>query len=486
MPDPRILNFPLNKNLVKTQERGKKKFYYTDASTVIALLNEAFGNHWSFEIVKTWTDRIDDLDIIFNVHGRLTITTDRGTTVREYIASTSLKDACYYSKSFDGGPPPKTKTISETPFTAIQPGSLENVWKGVVTDCIKKCASTIGVAAELYTGNADEPLIERSFSEKQTKELAKLKAAIDAGADTVMDLSTGGDLARIRKAIIEASTVPVGTVPIYDAAVRVVRTKRSIVEMKPDELFEAIEDHLKAGVDFITVHCGVTRSVLRQLEECGRLTDVVSRGGSFILEWMYYNQKENPLYERYDDLLDLARTYDATLSLGDGLRPGSLADATDLVQVGEMVVIGELVERARRACVQVMVEGPGHVPLDEVKANVILEKKVCRGAPFYVLGPLVTDIAAGYDHIAGAIGGAVAAAAGADFLCYVTPSEHLRLPDVDDVRVGVIAARIAAHVGDIVKRVPGARMLEPAWRGRAAVPGWAGRPAARGGCRRPL
>ena len=288
------------------------------------------------------------------------------------------------------------------------------------------------------------------------KELAKLKAAIDAGADTVMDLSTGGDLARIRKAIIEASTVPVGTVPIYDAAVRVVRTKRSIVEMKPDELFEAIEDHLKAGVDFITVHCGVTRSVLRQLEECGRLTDVVSRGGSFILEWMYYNQKENPLYERYDDLLDLARTYDATLSLGDGLRPGSLADATDLVQVGEMVVIGELVERARRACVQVMVEGPGHVPLDEVKANVILEKKVCRGAPFYVLGPLVTDIAAGYDHIAGAIGGAVAAAAGADFLCYVTPSEHLRLPDVDDVREGVIAARIAAHVGDIVKRVPGA------------------------------
>jgi len=288
------------------------------------------------------------------------------------------------------------------------------------------------------------------------KELAKLKAAIDAGADTVMDLSTGGDLARIRKAIIEASTVPVGTVPIYDAAVRVVRTKRSIVEMKPDELFEAIEDHLKAGVDFITVHCGVTRSVLRQLEECGRLTDVVSRGGSFILEWMYYNQKENPLYERYDDLLDLARTYDATLSLGDGLRPGSLADATDLVQVGEMVVIGELVERARRACVQVMVEGPGHVPLDEVKANVILEKKVCRGAPFYVLGPLVTDIAAGYDHIAGAIGGAVAAAAGADFLCYVTPSEHLRLPDVDDVRVGVIAARIAAHAGDIVKRVPGA------------------------------
>lgn len=286
------------------------------------------------------------------------------------------------------------------------------------------------------------------------QELEKLQVAVDAGCDTVMDLSTGGDIEKIRSAILEKSTVPVGTVPIYEAAVRVVRSKRSIVEMTEDEMFETIEDHLRSGVDFITVHCGVTTDALRQLKEIGRLTDVVSRGGSIILEWIYYNQKENPLYSRYDDLLDIAKKYDATLSLGDGLRPGSLADATDLLQVGEMIVIGELVERARRAGVQVMVEGPGHVPLEEVAANVLLEKKICKGAPFYVLGPLVSDITAGYDHITAAIGGAVAAAAGADFLCYVTPSEHLRLPDVDDVREGVIAARIAAHVGDIAKGIP--------------------------------
>ncbi|MGQ9603789.1 MAG: phosphomethylpyrimidine synthase ThiC [bacterium] len=285
------------------------------------------------------------------------------------------------------------------------------------------------------------------------RELEKLRVAIEAGCDTVMDLSTGGDLVKIRSAILENSTVPVGTVPIYEAAVRVVRSKRSIVEMTEDQMFETIEDHLRSGVDFITVHCGVTTAALRHLKEIGRLTDVVSRGGSILLEWMYYNQKENPLHARYDDLLEIARTYDATLSLGDGLRPGSLADATDLLQVGEMVVIAELVERARKAGVQVMVEGPGHVPLQDIEANVLLEKKMCKGAPFYVLGPLVSDVTAGYDHITGAIGGALAAAVGADFLCYVTPSEHLRLPDANDVRDGVIAARIAAHVGDIAKGI---------------------------------
>jgi phosphomethylpyrimidine synthase len=287
-------------------------------------------------------------------------------------------------------------------------------------------------------------------------ELEKLRAAIEAGADTVMDLSTGGDIQAIREAILDAATVPVGTVPIYEAAIIAVRSRRAMVEMTEDEIFGAIENHLKSGIDFITVHCGVTRSALERLRNCGRLTDVVSRGGSFMLEWMYYNDKENPLYARYDDLLAVAREYDATLSLGDGLRPGSIADATDILQVSEMVVLGELVQRARAAGVQVMVEGPGHVALDEVEANVLLEKKMCVGAPFYVLGPLVTDVSAGYDHIAGAIGGAVAAAAGADFLCYVTPSEHLRLPDVGDVREGVIASKIAAHAGDIVKRIPGA------------------------------
>jgi phosphomethylpyrimidine synthase len=287
-------------------------------------------------------------------------------------------------------------------------------------------------------------------------EIEKLRAAIEAGADTVMDLSTGGDIAAIRSAVLDESTVPLGTVPIYEAAIRAVRSERAMVEMTGDEIFAIVEDHLKAGVDFITVHCGVTRDAIERLKQCGRLTDVVSRGGSFTLEWMHYNGAENPLYDRYDDLLELARQYDATLSLGDGMRPGSLEDATDLVQVSEMVVLGELVNRANEAGVQVMVEGPGHVPLNEVEANVVLEKKMCNGAPFYVLGPLVTDISAGYDHVAGAIGGAVAAAAGADFLCYVTPSEHLRLPDADDVREGVIATRVAAHAADIVKRVPGA------------------------------
>jgi len=287
-------------------------------------------------------------------------------------------------------------------------------------------------------------------------ELEKLDAAVAAGADTVMDLSTGGDIAAIRNAILERSTVPLGTVPIYEAAIGAVKSRRAMVEMTEDEIFAAIEAHLASGVDFLTVHCGVTRSTIERLKQCGRLTDVVSRGGSFMLEWMHYNQRENPLYEHYDRLLEISREYDATLSLGDGLRPGSLADATDILQIGELLVIGELVERARRAGVQVMVEGPGHVPLNEVEANVLLEKKICRGAPFYVLGPLVTDVSAGYDHIAGAIGGAVAAAAGADFLCYVTPSEHLRLPDRDDVREGVVASKIAAHAGDLAKGVVGA------------------------------
>jgi phosphomethylpyrimidine synthase len=287
-------------------------------------------------------------------------------------------------------------------------------------------------------------------------EVDKAAAALRAGADTVMDLSTGGDLEAVLDAILASSAAPVGTVPVYEAAVRTVRSRRSMVEMSEEDIFSAVERQIARGVDFVTVHCGVTRSTIDLLKAYGRLTDVVSRGGSFMLEWMYYNGAENPLYSRYDRLLEIAREYDATLSLGDGLRPGSLADATDMLQVSELVTIGELVVRARRAGVQVMVEGPGHVPLGEVEANVLMEKKVCKGAPFYVLGPLVTDVSAGYDHIAGAIGGAVAAAAGADFLCYVTPSEHLRLPDVNDVIEGVVASRIAAHAGDIAKGIPGA------------------------------
>ncbi len=287
-------------------------------------------------------------------------------------------------------------------------------------------------------------------------ELEKLQVAIDAGADAVMDLSTGGDISAIRQAVIAASPVPIGTVPIYQAGIKAVKDYGTMVDMTVDDVFAAIEDHCRDGVDFITVHCGITQESIRRLKQQGRVTDVVSRGGSFLIGWMVHNNKENPLYEFYDRLLDVARKYDVTLSLGDGMRPGCLADATDRAQIEELLTLGELVERAREGGVQAMVEGPGHVPLNQVVANVQLQKSVCKGAPFYVLGPLVTDIGAGYDHITGAIGGAIAASAGADFLCYVTPSEHLSLPDADDVKQGIMASRIAAHAADIVKGVKGA------------------------------
>jgi len=288
-------------------------------------------------------------------------------------------------------------------------------------------------------------------------ELRKLQAAIDFGADTVMDLSTGGDISAIRRAIMSASTVPVGTVPIYQAGIEAIENRGAIVNMTVDEIFAVIQEHAKDGVDFMTVHCGVTQTSVARLKKQGRITDIVSRGGAFLIGWMLHNDKENPLYQYYDRLLDLAREYDFALSLGDGLRPGCLADATDRAQVEELIILGELIERSREAGAQAMIEGPGHLPLDQVATNVQLEKSLCRGAPFYVLGPLVTDIGAGYDHITAAIGGAIAAATGADFLCYVTPTEHLSLPNVEDVKEGVIASRIAAHAGDIVKGVKSAK-----------------------------
>jgi len=291
------------------------------------------------------------------------------------------------------------------------------------------------------------------------KETEKLNLAICAGADTVMDLSTGcaADIDRTRRAIVGSSTVAVGTVPIYQVGVEALERRGAIVEFCEEDLFEVIEQQAKDGVDFMTVHCGVTLAALECLRREGRVVDVVSRGGAFITGWMLHHGKENRLYEHYDRLLDIARKYDVTLSLGDALRPGCVADATDRAQVQELLILGELVERAWKAGVQVMVEGPGHVPLDQIEANIKLQKRTCHGAPFYVLGPLVTDVAPGYDHIAAAIGGAVAAASGADFLCYVTPSEHLGLPNAEDVRDGVIAAKIAAHAADLVKGVKGAR-----------------------------
>ncbi|MGQ9560742.1 MAG: phosphomethylpyrimidine synthase ThiC [Candidatus Oleimicrobiaceae bacterium] len=287
-------------------------------------------------------------------------------------------------------------------------------------------------------------------------EVEKAKVAVAAGADTVMDLSSGGQLDEIRCAIMAAAPVPIGTVPIYQAAIESAARRGGIVHMTVDDLFGVMERQAEQGVDFFTVHCGVTLSALERLRNEGRVTDIVSRGGSFHVTWMVANERENPLYEHFDRLLELAKRYDITLSLGDGFRPGSLADATDRAQVHELLTLGELAKAAWEEGVQVMIEGPGHLPLTEVEANVLLEKKLCHGAPFYVLGPLVTDVAPGYDHIVSAIGGAVAGAAGADFLCYVTAGEHLCLPSVDDVRTGVIVARIAAHVADIAKGVPGA------------------------------
>lgn len=282
-------------------------------------------------------------------------------------------------------------------------------------------------------------------------EVEKLGAAVAAGADTVMDLSTGGDIDAVRRRVVVESPVPVGTVPIYQAAIESQESRGSIVQMTADEIFEAVERHAADGVDFVTVHCGVTTRALECLEATGRIADIVSRGGAFLSGWIIYNEKENPLYSDFDRLLEIARKYELTLSLGDGFRPGAVADATDSAQVQELITLGTLVARCREAGVQAMVEGPGHVPLSQVVENVRLAKEICRGAPFYVLGPLVTDVAPGYDHIVAGMGGAVAGAAGADFLCYVTPREHLGLPGVEDVRQGVVVTRIAAHAADLSK-----------------------------------
>ncbi|MFA7535063.1 MAG: phosphomethylpyrimidine synthase ThiC [Desulfuromonadales bacterium] len=289
------------------------------------------------------------------------------------------------------------------------------------------------------------------------KELEKARVAVAAGADALMDLSTGGPVDEIRRAIIAETDACIGSVPLYQAALDAVnRQKKAIVDMTVEDIFAGIIKHLDDGVDFITVHCGVTRATVERMEREGRIMEVVSRGGSFTVEWMAHNQAENPLFEHFDRLLEIVKPYDAVLSLGDGFRPGCLADATDRAQIHELILLGELTQRAWDAGIQVMIEGPGHVPLNQIEANIQLQKRLCHGAPFYVLGPLVTDIAPGYDHITCAIGGALAAAAGADFLCYVTASEHLRLPTVEDVHEGVMASRIAAHAADIVKGVPGA------------------------------
>jgi phosphomethylpyrimidine synthase len=288
------------------------------------------------------------------------------------------------------------------------------------------------------------------------EEMEKLDLLVRYGADAVMDLSTGGPIRELRRELIRKSPISVGTVPIYEAAVKAAEAYGTIAKMTPDSIFAVIEEHAEEGVDFVTVHCGLTRRAVGRLKDEGRILDIVSRGGSFLLEWMIYNDRENPLYEYFDRLLEIVKKYDVALSLGDGLRPGCLEDATDRSQIEELLTIGELRDTALESGIQVIIEGPGHVPLNQVELNIKIQKEICKGAPFYVLGPLVTDIAMGYDHIAAAIGGAIAGAAGADFLCYVTPAEHIRLPNLEDVKEGVIASKIAAHAADIAKGVPGA------------------------------
>lgn len=363
---------------------------------------------------------------------------------------------------------------------------LEKARKGLITEEMKIAARAEKVAPEYIRNGIAEGTIVlcRNINHKTIKplaiglglrtktnanigtskdhidlnlELKKLKIAVDAGVDAVMDLSTGGNLAAIRKKVMQKSTVAIGTVPIYQAAVKMIQKGKAISEMTADDIFEVIEENGRDGVDFITVHCGVTRLSVSALKSQKRILGIVSRGGSMTANWMDCNKQENPLYEEYDRLLEIARRYDMVLSLGDGLRPGAIDDATDQAQLQELIILGKLAARARAAGVQVMIEGPGHVPLTEIVTNIKIQKEICQNAPFYVLGPLPTDIAPGYDHITSAIGGAIAGAAGADFLCYVTPAEHLRLPTLDDVRDGVIAARIAAHIADIAKGIKGAR-----------------------------
>jgi phosphomethylpyrimidine synthase len=361
---------------------------------------------------------------------------------------------------------------------------IETARKGIVTDEVKEVAaaeclppetvsSDIANGYSVITKNTLRAIIPLGIGRgMRTKinanigtskdhisveeELEKLSLLVKYGSDAVMDLSTGGPIRELRRTLTENSPVSIGTVPIYEAAVRAVERHGSFLKMTVDELFETIEAHAEEGVDFVTVHSGLTRGAIEQLKAQKRILDIVSRGGSLLLEWMIVNDRENPLYEYYDRLIEICRRHDMALSLGDGMRPGCLDDATDRAQVEELITLGKLQKIALEAGIQSIIEGPGHVPLPQVKMNIELQKSLCNGAPFYVLGPLVTDCGMGYDHISAAIGGAIAGAAGADFLCYVTPSEHVRLPNAEDVVEGVIASKIAAHAADIAKGITSA------------------------------
>ena len=285
-------------------------------------------------------------------------------------------------------------------------------------------------------------------------EMAKVENAVKMGADAIMDLSSFGDTKVFRRKLTKECPATLGTVPIYDA---IVYYNKPLKEITAKEWIDVVRMHAEDGVDFMTIHCGINRNTAKRFKEAKRLTNIVSRGGSLIFSWMELTGNENPFYEYYDEILDICREYDVTMSLGDACRPGSIADSGDISQIEELVTLGELTKRAWEKDVQVMIEGPGHMPLNEIEANMKIQRTICKGAPFYVLGPIVTDVAPGYDHITSAIGGAIAATHGASFLCYVTPAEHLRLPNLDDMKEGIIASKIAAHAADIAKGLKGAK-----------------------------
>lgn len=349
---------------------------------------------------------------------------------------------------------PEMKIVSEKEHMDSKE-LMEYMAKGqIIIPCNKKhtCIEPNGIGSMLRTKINVNLGVSRDCKDLDM-EMEKVNSALEMGAEAIMDLSSFGDTRVFRRKLTSECKAVIGTVPIYDA---VVYYHKPLKEITAREWIDVVKMHAEDGVDFMTIHCGINKNTAKRFKENKRLTNIVSRGGSIIFAWMEMTGEENPFFEYYDEILDICREYDVTMSLGDACRPGSIADASDISQIEELVTLGELTKRAWEKDVQVMVEGPGHMPLDQIEANMRIQKTICHGAPFYVLGPLVTDVAPGYDHITAAIGGAIAATYGASFLCYVTPAEHLRLPNLEDVKEGIIASKIAAHAADIAKGVKGA------------------------------
>ena len=353
---------------------------------------------------------------------------------------------------------PQMKAVAEKERMPLEQ-LMELVAKGQVAICANKahtCLDPQGVGSMLRTKINVNLGVSRDCKDYDI-EMKKVQSAIDLGAEAIMDLSSHGDTQPFRKKLVAECPAMIGTVPVYDS---VIHYQRDLGTLTAQDFIDVVRLHAEDGVDFVTLHCGITRKTIDQIRRHKRKMNIVSRGGSLVFAWMTMTGEENPFYEHFDEILDICEQHDVTISLGDACRPGCLADATDVCQIEELVRLGELTKRAWEHNVQVMVEGPGHVPLNQVAANMQVQQSICMGAPFYVLGPLVTDIAPGYDHITAAIGGAVAAMSGAAFLCYVTPAEHLALPNVEDVKQGIIASKIAAHAADIAKGIPGAREID--------------------------